>query len=241
VGSPRGSPPARSEAADDFGHLVQVHEDTAVVQAGARWSEVLRAAIPRGVAPPVLTDYLELSVGGTLSVGGIGGTILHGAQVDNVLELEVVTGTGARVVCSPSRRADLFHAVLAGLGQCGIITRATVRLLPAPPVVRHYELFYPTVAALTADQRRVVRDGRFAFVQGHRRQRRDPAVSAQPRTTPHTVAPRSRPGPGLPVRTPQDILTRGRAHYGPLWPVFTAAKKHYDPSGILTPGQGIFP
>jgi cytokinin dehydrogenase len=153
----------------DMGTLrdIQPAEDRVAVQAGARWSEVLRATIPNGVAPPVLTDYLELSVGGTLSAGGLGGTThRYGAQVDNVLELEVITGAGERTVCSPTRRADLFYAVLAGLGQCAIITRATVRLLPAPETVRHYQLFYPSVAALTADQRRVVRDGRFPFVQG---------------------------------------------------------------------------
>jgi FAD/FMN-containing dehydrogenase len=144
-----------------------VGDNSVAVQAGARWSEVLRATVPYGLAPPVLTDYLELSVGGTLSAGGLGGsTHQHGAQVDNVLELEVVTGAGERTVCSPTRRPDLFHAVLAGLGQCAIITQATIRLLPAPATVRHYQLFYPSVAALTADQRRVVRDGRFPFVQG---------------------------------------------------------------------------
>ena len=137
------------------------------VGAGARWSDVLDATLPYGLTPPVLTDYLELSVGGTLAVGGLGGTSHHhGTQVDNVLRLEVVTGTGERVTCSSARRPDLFRAALAGLGQCAIIVGATLRLLPAPTVVRRYQLFYPTVAALTADQRRVVRDGRFSYVEG---------------------------------------------------------------------------
>jgi cytokinin dehydrogenase len=153
----------------DMGALrdIRVHQDSVVVQAGARWSDVLRATLPDGLTPPVLTDYLDLSVGGTLSAGGIGGTTgRHGAQVDNVLELEVVTGTGERALCSRTRRADLFHAVLAGLGQCAIITRATVRLVPAPSTVRRYQLYYPTVSALTADQRQVALDGRFEYLQG---------------------------------------------------------------------------
>ena len=125
------------------------------------------ATLAHGLTPPVLTDYLELSVGGTLSVGGVGGQSPHfGAQVDNVLELEVVTGAGDRVVCSPRRHADLFFAVLAGLGQCAIVTRATLRLVPAPAQVRHYVLYYPSVDALTADQRLVQADGRFSFVEG---------------------------------------------------------------------------
>ncbi|WP_429415479.1 hypothetical protein [Nocardia sp. GAS34] len=41
-----------------------------------------------------------------------------------------------------------------------------MRLLPAPATVRHYLLSYPSVAALTADQRLVVNDRRFAYVEG---------------------------------------------------------------------------
>lgn len=146
---------------------IRIRGDVAVAGAGARWSRVVRAALPHGLTPPVLTDYIELSVGGTLSVGGVGGaTHRHGMQVDNVLELEVVTGAGERTTCSPSRNPDLFRAVLAGLGQCAIITRATLRLTPAPATVRRYQLPYPSVTALTADQRKVVRDKRFAYVEG---------------------------------------------------------------------------
>jgi FAD/FMN-containing dehydrogenase len=146
---------------------ISVGAGVATVEAGARWSALLGKTLPRGLTPPVLTDYLELSVGGTLSVGGVGGASPHfGAQVDNVEELEVVTGTGERVICSPTRHPDLFHAVLAGLGQCAVVVRATLRLLPAHSTVRHYRLFYPSFDALAADQRRVLADGRFSFVEG---------------------------------------------------------------------------
>jgi cytokinin dehydrogenase len=146
---------------------IQVGTDSVDVEAGARWSSVLNATLPHGLTPPVLADYLELSVGGTLSVGGVGGASPHyGAQVDNVLELEVVTGAGQRVVCSPTQVPDLFYAVLAGLGQCAVLVRATLRLVPAPANVRHYILYYPSVDALTADQRRVQADGRFSFAEG---------------------------------------------------------------------------
>jgi cytokinin dehydrogenase len=135
--------------------------------AGARWSEVVKATLPHGLTPPVFPDYLELSVGGTLSAGGIGGTSPRfGGQVDNVEELEVVTGAGDRMTCSPQQNAELFNAVLAGLGQCAIIVRARIALAPAPAHVRHYILYYPTVDALTADQRLVQADERFSFAEG---------------------------------------------------------------------------
>lgn len=146
---------------------IRVGTDSVEVESGARWSSVLGATLAHGLTPPVLTDYLELSVGGTLSVGGVGGASPHyGAQVDNVLELEVVIGAGERVVCSPTRAPGLFYAALAGLGQCAVLVRATLRLVPAPAHVRHYILYYPSVDALTADQRVVQADGRFSFVEG---------------------------------------------------------------------------
>ncbi|CAM5361649.1 FAD-binding protein [Streptomyces aurantiogriseus] len=140
---------------------------TVTVGAGAKWSDVAKATTAHGLTPPVFTDYLELSVGGTLSVGGLGGQAhRHGAQVDNVTELRVVTGAGQLVRCSPSRRPDLFHAVLAGLGQCGIIVEATLRLVRAPATVRHYHLTYDDLATFLDDQRILAQEGRFDCVEG---------------------------------------------------------------------------
>ncbi|GHE92794.1 hypothetical protein GCM10017786_26850 [Amycolatopsis deserti] len=152
----------------DTSTLAAVHDvgdDRIVVDAGAGWDAVLAAAWERGRTPPVLTDYLGLSVGGTLSVGGIGGTSFrHGLQTDTVLALEVVTGDGVVRTCGPGD--ELFAAVLGGLGQCGIITRATLRLVRAPTHVRRFELDYDTVAAAALDQVRFISEGRFDFVQG---------------------------------------------------------------------------
>ncbi|MGW7432184.1 FAD-binding protein [Streptomyces sp. NPDC054861] len=153
----------------DLGCLdaIDIREDTAVVQGGARWSTLAQASLTRGLTPPAFTDYLELSVGGTLSAGGLGGQIgRYGTQVDNVVELQVVTGEGELTTCSSSERPDLFRAVLGGLGQCALITRATLTLVPAPRSVRHYVLMFPSVAALTAQQARLIEEGRFDYLVG---------------------------------------------------------------------------
>jgi len=108
---------------------------------GALWKEVCDFTLTRHMTPPVLPDNLFISVGGTLNAGGIGETSYRlGAQVDHVVEMDVVTGAGDFVTCSTSRHADLFQMVLAGMGQCAIIVRARIRLLPAPDqvVVRRF-------------------------------------------------------------------------------------------------------
>jgi cytokinin dehydrogenase len=145
----------------------QLQPDRIVVDAGAAWSSVLEAALAQGLTPPVLTNYLGLSVGGTISVGGIGGSSSrYGMQTDQVVELDVVTGDGNELTCSATANPELFDGVRAGLGQCGIITRATLRLRRAPERVRRYQLFYSDLAALTADQQRVLSEQRFDQLQG---------------------------------------------------------------------------
>lgn len=151
----------------DVAGIGDIDGDTVTVGAGASWRAVVAATAAHGLTPPVLTDYLGLSVGGTLSAGGFGGTSWrYGPQTGHVRSLEVVTADGAIHRCAPDRAPELYHAVLAGLGQCGIITAATLRLVPAPRIVRRHRLAYPTIAALTADQRLLLREERFSFLQG---------------------------------------------------------------------------
>ncbi|RAS71018.1 cytokinin dehydrogenase 1-like protein [Lentzea atacamensis] len=148
----------------DMTALHTVHEvrpDRVIVDAGAKWSDVLRATLPLGLTPPVLTDYLELTVGGTLSVGGLGGASHHhGAQTDNVLALDVLRPSGELVTCGHTDGA------LAGKGRHGIVVRATLRLVPAPETVQWHKLRYKSASELVADQRVLVQAGSFDYVEG---------------------------------------------------------------------------
>lgn len=154
----------------DMSLLDRIHEindDNALVDGGVRWLQLLEQTTRRGKTPPTLTDYVNLSIGGTLSVGGIGGqTFRHGLQVDNVLELEVVTGRGQLVTCSPTQRPFLFTAVRAGLGQFAVIVRARVRLVDVPSHTRTYTALYGDLTTLMSDQELLVQEGRFDYVEG---------------------------------------------------------------------------
>ena len=151
----------------NLAEIRSVEADCVSVEAGATWSDVLHATLTAGLTPPVVPEYLELSVGGTLAVGGVGGTSsTFGMVSDTVTELDVVTGRGEKLACSPARNAELFDAVRAGLGQVGVITRATLRCVAAPPKVRQFLLFYPTLAAMLYDARLLAGDGRFDVVKG---------------------------------------------------------------------------
>ncbi|XP_026446893.1 cytokinin dehydrogenase 5-like isoform X2 [Papaver somniferum] len=123
------------------------------VWGGELWIDVLKWTLGFGLAPKSWTDYLYLSVGGTLSNAGISGQAFnHGPQISNVFELDVVTGKGDLVTCSKKKNSELFNGVLGGLGQFGIITRARIALEPAPQRVRWIRVLYSNFSTFTNDQ-----------------------------------------------------------------------------------------
>ncbi|EWC61311.1 putative oxidoreductase [Actinokineospora spheciospongiae] len=165
-----GQAQVRGGVSIDAKALATIHtigSNHAVVGPGVTWGELVTAGYAKGKTPPALTDYLHLSIGGTVSVGGIGGgTAKYGLQADTVQEIEVVTGDGRVLTATPTTRADLFHAALAGGGQVGIITRLKVKMIPAPTSALVFSLFYDNLGTFLADQEKLLRDGRFEHQSG---------------------------------------------------------------------------
>ncbi|XP_047306777.1 cytokinin dehydrogenase 7 [Impatiens glandulifera] len=138
------------------------------VSGGALWETVLKYCVSKhGLAPRSWTDYLGLTVGGTLSNAGVSGqTFKYGPQTSNVTEMEVVTGRGEAVICTDGRNSELFFAVLGGLGQFGVITRARILLQPAPQMVRWIRLVYADFDEFTRDAESLVNDVTFDYLEG---------------------------------------------------------------------------
>jgi FAD/FMN-containing dehydrogenase len=114
-----------------------------------------------------MPDAMMLSVGGTLSVGGVGETSWRfGAQVDHVRELDVVTGVGELVTCSATREPELFAMMLAGMGQCGLIVRARLALAPAANFVVTRTLTYADLDAFLTDQARLTESPTLGLLNG---------------------------------------------------------------------------
>ncbi|KAL0425673.1 UNVERIFIED_CONTAM: Cytokinin dehydrogenase 6 [Sesamum radiatum] len=153
------------------GQEMQVHRGKfpyVDVPAGELWINILHECLKYGLAPKSWTDYLHLTVGGTLSNAGISGQAFrHGPQISNVHQLEVVTGKGEVVVCSEEKNADLFHAVLGGLGQFGIITRARISLEPAPKMVKWIRVLYSDFSTFARDQEHLISaENTFDYIEG---------------------------------------------------------------------------
>lgn len=145
---------------------IDSEEMAADVQSGVVWGELVKALDPMGLIPRVLTNNLGVTVGGTLSMAGLGvASFRYGAQGDNVVELEVVTPTGEIVVCSPEENPEIFDLARSGLGQFGVITRAKIRLRKRADENRTYILLYDDLRGVMADSKTVMADGRFDFLE----------------------------------------------------------------------------
>lgn len=120
--------------------------------AGATWHQVIDAAYAQRRMPVGPTMIVDTTVGGTLSVGGLGSESFRtGTQADQLLELEVATLDGQLVRCSFEHNRELFDAVRAGVGQCGVIVRARYPLREAKTKLRTYTFAYTDARALVAD------------------------------------------------------------------------------------------
>ncbi|XVF89023.1 hypothetical protein PTKIN_Ptkin19aG0097900 [Pterospermum kingtungense] len=155
------------------------------VSGGALWEDVLTRCVSEfGLAPSSWTDYLGLTVGGTLSNAGVSGqTFRYGPQTSNVTELEVVTGKGEITVCSETQNSELFFGSLGGLGQFGIITRARVKLQPAPDMVRWIRVVYTEFEEFSRDAEFLVsqKEGdSFDYVEGFVLSNNDDPVNGWP-------------------------------------------------------------
>ncbi|MFL6194336.1 MAG: FAD-binding protein [Thermoanaerobaculia bacterium] len=174
--TPRGQAHTQSgQATTDGGVLLDtsvmntIHEideaaETATVACGVVWRDLVTATLEKGLIPRVLTNNLGVQISGTLSMAGLGvASYRYGAQADNAVELQVVTGTGEIVTCSREQNRDLFDVVRCGLGQFGVITRAKIRLRKSKAVVRKYFLLYDDLATIMEDSRKVMDPGNLAF------------------------------------------------------------------------------
>ncbi|KAE9616372.1 putative cytokinin dehydrogenase [Lupinus albus] len=138
------------------------------VSGGELWINILHETLKYRLAPRSWTDYLHLTVGGTLSNAGVSGQAFrHGPQISNVKQLEIVTGKGEVVNCSKEQNGELFHSVLGGLGQFGIITRARILLEQAPDMVKWIRVLYSDFTAFTRDQEQLISsENSFDYIEG---------------------------------------------------------------------------
>ena len=98
-------------------------------QSGITLDQVLEVIIPKGWFLPVTPGTKFITIGGAVA-SDVHGKNHHvdGCFSRHVAEMDILTGTGETITCSPTQFPDLFEATCGGMGLTGIITRVKFRL-----------------------------------------------------------------------------------------------------------------
>jgi glycolate oxidase len=143
-----GSVPIRGGILIDMSHMDDIVLDkdnfSVTVGAGITWKKVYDYCLDRGfLLGAYPSSAMGSTVGGWVNTGGIGiGSYKYGGALDQVRSLEVVLpngqviNTGADFTISNQGGYNLNGLFVGSEGTLGIVTRATLKLHPAPKQFR---------------------------------------------------------------------------------------------------------
>ncbi len=104
------------------------HEVT--VQAGMTWKQLQEKLSVFGLSVSAMQSYADFSVGGSLGVNAHGQDVSWNPLSSSVVSLRVLLTDGRHLRVSRDENSELFRAVLGTYGLVGIITEATLKVVP---------------------------------------------------------------------------------------------------------------
>ena len=120
---------------------VDAEARTADVQGMCTYEDLVDATLPHGLMPLVVPQLRTITLGGAVTGLGIESTSFrNGLPHESVLEMDVFTGAGEVVTCTPdNEHADLFATFPNSYGSLGYATRLRIELEPVAShvAVRH--------------------------------------------------------------------------------------------------------
>jgi decaprenylphospho-beta-D-ribofuranose 2-oxidase len=98
-------------------------------EAGVTLEDLWKRVEPDGWWPPVVSGTMKTTLGGCLGANIHGKNNFRvGTIGEHVTEFTAMLPTGALVTCSPQKNADLFYAMIGGLGMLGVFTTITLKM-----------------------------------------------------------------------------------------------------------------
>jgi len=122
-----------------FHRVLQVDPSRMVadVEGMTTYEELVGETLRYGLLPAVAPQLKTITVGGAVSGLGIeSASFKYGLVHETVEEMEILTGEGSIVVCSPCKNQDLFFGFPNSYGTLGYVLRLKMRLIPAKRFVR---------------------------------------------------------------------------------------------------------
>jgi decaprenylphospho-beta-D-ribofuranose 2-oxidase len=98
-------------------------------ESGVTLEQLWKKVEPDGWWPPVVSGTMKTTLGGCLSANIHGKNNFQVGPIgEHVAEFTAMTPTGALVTCTPKKNADLFYAMISGLGMLGVFTSVTMKM-----------------------------------------------------------------------------------------------------------------
>lgn len=121
-----------------FNHVLSIDtkHHIAVVEPNVPMDKLVETTLKQGYIPAVVMEFPGITVGGGIQGGaGESSSFRHGLFSDICLEYEFITPEGTIRHLSKDHNPELFYATAGSYGTFGVITSATIQLIPAKPYV----------------------------------------------------------------------------------------------------------
>lgn len=114
-----------------YHRIIEFDTSTGVFEceSGLTLDKILEVIVPKGWFLPVTPGTKFITVGGAVG-SDVHGKNHHseGSFSNHILEMRVLTASGAEINCSPENNSDLFYATCGGMGLTGMVTTVKFQL-----------------------------------------------------------------------------------------------------------------
>jgi FAD/FMN-containing dehydrogenase len=96
---------------------------------GVTLEQLWKCVEPHGWWPPVVSGTMKTTLGGCLAANIHGkNNFQKGPIGEHVLEFRALLPSGESITCTPETNAELFYAMISGLGMLGVFTSITMQM-----------------------------------------------------------------------------------------------------------------
>ena len=121
-----------------FDHVLRIDAERRIadVEGMTTYAALVDETLRYGLLPAVVPQLKTITIGGAVSGLGIeSASFRYGLVHESVEEMEILTGQGCIVECSPCKNPDLFFGFPNSYGTLGYALRLKIRLVPAKAYV----------------------------------------------------------------------------------------------------------
>lgn len=131
----------------DFNNVIRVNAEDGYVEVEGMtpYASLTDATLQHGVMPCVVPQLKSITIGGAVAGVGIESTSFrYGLVHETILEMDVLTGSGEVVTCTPdNEHSDLFFGLPNSYGTLGYVLKLKARTIPVRPYVRLEHIHHP--------------------------------------------------------------------------------------------------